>query len=674
MKTKHILILLAIFFNVNLFAQGVYNSGAYIYVEDGTVLTIAGTGDFTNESVGHLILKGNGAGQEGELVVPGDFVNTSGDVTLTQGKITLSGDFTNNDATSNVFSSADSDGEVVFAGSGTQRITSSEADMSNYIDFEKVTVNSGSNTELVAGSAMTANGVFTVNSGATFTSKTPTSDAASGSLIINSSVGGTGTVNLERYFKVHNRWQYLSVPISNQSSDLLIDIYGGDINPNFYKYNEAFQGDDPASSDYGNWADFVGMWQNVGAGTTLDVGKGYVLNATTASDVNVTFSSVVTDLKSGDFDFKVTYTDNDNNGSGSGSTNNGKYYDGWNLVGNPFPSALDWDVLGRAPSMDNTVYFWDGDNGSGNYIYHFDDADDHLQGSGVTQTLNSGAETYIPAYQSFMVHLTPGSIDDNGSVTTEIFALENAAQVHNNHAMYKSESKETPDFEFLRLKVENDGKSDETIVRFIEGTEKDFNGKEDAFKMFPWDKSIPMIFSVTTETQEYPLAINSLPISSIGSSIPLGFRTDIEGTYTIQVPEFNFDAGTEVKLIDTQENIETILYEGAEYTFDFAGDESRTRFYIFKGVTGIEEEPISDDIESNAKIWSSESRVFITVSSYKLVDADVQIFDMLGRQVIDQKVTGAYNIINIENASGTYFVNLRTKDGKVKTAKVFIKK
>lgn len=648
MKTKKILALIAfVTFSIGLYAQGVINDGATITINSGTTVSVTNGGGYKNLTNG----------------------SNHGQMDL-DGILKVDGDFTNN-ATNNVFINVNSDGEVVFAGTGTQTITSSEADMSNYIDFEKVTVNTDSETKLSAGSAMTVNGVFTVNSHGEFTSVTPTSDASAGSLITKSTISGTGDIHLQRYFKVGDRWQFISVPIASQTSTPLIDApYTGHVNPNFYIYDETFQGDDPENSDYSNWADFGGMWQNVPTGTSLSVGQGYIWSAPGYPDVNATFSSVVTDLHTGDTNVAVSYTDNDN-GGGAGF---GKYYDGWNLVGNPFPSALDWDAIDLSgTSIDNTVYFWDGDNGTGNYIYHIQGGtDDHLSGAG--QTLNSGATKEIPAYQSFSIHLTPTNINDDNSVTNENINLLNSARIHSEKAMYKNDIHEDVDFQFVRLKVENDAKFDETIVRFIDGTHADFNGKEDAFKMFPWDQSIPMIYSLTTETQEYPLAINSLPLTSIGTTIPLGFKTGEAGTFTIQCNEFNFDAGTDVKLIDTQENTETTLYDGAEYTFSYDGGDSRTRFYLFKGVTGIDDEPISEDIEANAKIWSSQDKVFITVSSYKLVDANVQIFDMLGRQVIDQKVTGAYNIIDMNGASGTYFVKIRTKDGKEKSSKVYISK
>jgi len=658
MKTKKIISLIfVISFGLNIYAQGVYNSGASIYVEDGTIVTIAGAGNYTNQSSGHLILKGDGAGQEGELIIPGNFVNTSGDVTLSQGKITLSGDFTNNDATNNVFLSANDDGEIVFAGSGTQTITSSEADMSNFIDFEKVTVNSGSTTLLAAGSAATTNGDLVVDG--TFRLSSPSDgEDPSGSLITEANVSGTGNLYVDRHFETGDRWQYISVPVNNATDDLFDNTLNShNFNANIYTYNEAYDAVDPSNTDYSNWTDpaygLYNAWESIavdGSSVALTPGTGYITYNETELDIS--FGGSPSNLNNdASYSPAISYNNNDG-GSGAGD-----YFDGWNIIGNPYPCAVDFTALNTA-NVNTTVYFWDGD--AKNYKYYTSGGTTYADG---TNSL-SGATQFIPAMQSFAIKTNDGG--------TPTISFEKVARVHNNQTMWKS-NKDEIITQYLRLKIDGDY-SDETIVRFFDEATSDFDNNHDAFKMFPNNDEVPMIYSLVTESVEYPLAINSLPISSLGTTIPLGVKTGTAGTYTIQISDFNFDAGTEVKLIDTKENTEVELYEGIEYTFDFSGDENRTRFYLFKGASSIDEEPITDDIETNTNIWSNENKVYVTVSSYKLVDADVQIFDMLGRQVIDRKLSGAYNIIDMNGASGTYFVKLRTKDGQVRTEKVFIKK
>ena len=183
-----------------------------------------------------------------------------------------------------------------------------------------------------------------------------------------------------------------------------------------------------------------------------------------------------------------------------------------------------------------------------------------------------------------------------------------------------------------------------------------------------------MIYSISLDPIEIPVAINSLPISSIGTTIPLGFLTEDAGTYSIFVSEFNFDLSTEVKLIDTYLDIETALDQDIEYSFAYDGGESRERFYLFVGPESIDIEEPYNDSETNVNVWSSDNNVYISISSYKLIDATVEIFDVLGKPVVHKRLNGTYNVVNIPGASGTYFVKLITNDGKPHLNKVFIQK
>ncbi len=647
MKKQFLILTVFVFLSTVIFAQKGFlvNNGAWIGISSGTYVSASTYVNKTNGSNhGKIIL-------DGTLIIKGDFINEVSDVS------------------ENVFTDTTgglgmTNGTILLNGTADQHISNTTANA--YIDFENLTVNKTSGTAYVnAGSAATVEGVLDVTSG-TFRLASPADgESPSGSLITNtgaaSNVTGGGNLYVDRHFETNGRYQYVSMPVTNATDDLFDSGYNSDFNPNLYVYDESYDAaTDPSNTNYSNWADatyaFYDAWTQVavdGGTVGLTAGTGYITYNNIELDVN--FGGSPSNLNnSASYSPSVEYHLNDANGG---------YYDGWNIIGNPYPCALDWDDSNwTKTNISNTIYMWDGDNG--NYIYYNNGSpEDHLSGSG--QTLNSDATgRYVPAMQSFFVKATG----------TPAVTISGDSRVHYVKDMYKKgRNNKDVDFQYIMLKTQDGDFYDETIVRFIDGTQDDFDNNYDAYKMFPNNPPV-MIYSLITSPEEIPVAINSLPLERIETTIPLGFVCTNAGTYTITAEDVEFDAGTDVKLIDTYENTETTLYEGAEYTFSANAGEVRDRFYLFSVVSSSIDNPEDENIEYSSDVWSNQNNVYISIKSNKLIDANVKIYDMLGRTVIDQNVNGTYNIINIPGASGTYFVKLTGANGISKTRKVFIQK
>ncbi len=635
MKKQLFILVSFIFFGASVFAQGITNKGAVITVNSGTYLIVDNNGGYFNETDG----------------------SNHGQIDL-DGTLQIEGNFENNvtDAGQHVFINTDGTGTIIFAGTADQHILNATANA--FIDFENLTVNKSSNTVFVDdGSAATVEGNLTVTAGTFRLSSPADGEAPSGSLITNGTVSGAGNLYVDRHFETNGRYQYISMPVTNASDDLFDSGYNGDFNPNLYTYDESYNAPGtPPNTNYSNWTDptyaFYNAWIQVAAdGSTigLTAGTGYITYNNIELDVN--FGGSPSDLNNNaSYAPAVSFNANDGNSD---------YYDGWNIIGNPYPCALDFTAL-SLNDVNNCLYMWDGD--VGNYKYYNNGGTSYDDGTNVV----NGATKYIPAMQSFAIKTTS---DVSPSVT-----IDATDRTHNTQTMYKS-SKDAPKYgetQFVKLSTADGDFTDETVVRFIDGSQEGFDNEYDAYKMFPNNPPV-MIYSLVTNP-ETPIAINSLPIEDIGTSIPLGFISAEAGTYTITAEDVVFDAGTDVKLIDTYENTETLLYDGTEYSFSTNAGEVRDRFYLFSATSGIDNPEEGEDMLFSSDVWSNENKLYIAIKSNKLIDANVKVYDVLGRTVIDQNVNGSYNIINIPGASGTYFVKLTGANGISKTKKVFIKK
>ncbi len=628
-------------FNLSVFSQGgITNAGAVITINSGTYVVVDNGGGYFNSESG----------------------SNYGKVDL-DGILQIQGNFENNvtDANQHVFINTDGTGTVLFTGTANQHILNTTADA--YIDFENLTVNKTLNTVFVdAGSAATVNGVLNVNSG-TFRLASPADgEAPSGSLITNTSaasnVTGSGALYVDRHFETNGRYQYISMPVTNATDDIFDNTNNSHpFNANLYSYNEAYDaGTDPPNTAYSNWSDatygLYNAWTQVaadGSSVPLNPATGYITYNELELDVN--FGGSPSDLNNnGNYSPSVTYTPNDNTGGA------GDYYDGWNIIGNPYPCALDFTAL-TLNNINNCLYMWDGD--AVNYKYYNNGGTSYDDGSNIV----NGATQYIPAMQSFAIKTTGSS----PSIT-----IDNSDRTHKTQNMWKS-PKNAPNYgqtQFVKLKTQDGNFSDETIVRFIDGAKDGFDNEYDAYKMFPNNPPV-MIYSLITNP-EIPIAINSLPLERIETTIPLGFVCTSAGTYTITAEDVVFDAGTDIKLIDAYENTETLLNEGTEYTFSSEAGEVRDRFYLFSTVSSDVDNPEDNTMLFSSNVWANQNKVFIAVKSNQLINANVKIFDVLGRTVTDKNINGTYNIIDVPGASGTYFVKLTGANGISKIKKVFI--
>ena len=231
-------------------------------------------------------------------------------------------------------------------------------------ECNNMTINSGASLTINAGRALTVIGNLS-NSGIV----TILSDATdnSGSLIVKGSCSGSVTYN--RYLRPENNAgdrHYFSSPVGGQSVSGFATANSSKINILDFKY-QIWQWNEESSSD---------NWQIVSSGSFLS-GEGYNVDQRTGSDGLLTFTGSVVNSAS----FTATspyiygYTDritqyeygyNNTNPIWSGTRSWTNYGGGgWNLMGNPFTSAMEASTFitmnaGKFDPYYQALYIYDG--------------------------------------------------------------------------------------------------------------------------------------------------------------------------------------------------------------------------------------------------------------------------------------------------------------------------
>lgn len=239
--------------------------------------------------------------------------------------------------------------------------------------------------------------------------------------------------------------------------------------------------------------------------------------------------------------------------------------DGWNLIHNPYPSAISWTALRNSnASVDNAIYVYNADlnAGSGGYATYVGGVSSPAVGSG-------GIGDNIPMSQGFYVHVTaPATI-----------TAQESNKVTGNPTFLKMGGPSAPasSLPLIRFTLSNSsGFEDESVLYYQSGATDYFDIDYDAYKMQGQDPLAPMIALEKTDMFQ----INGVNPITGNFSMPLKTTTGYSGTYTISAKNISsFPVGACVNLYDRFTAATTDL-KTSDYVFTLADTTTVARFEV----------------------------------------------------------------------------------------------
>lgn len=317
------------------------------------------------------------------------------------------------------------------------------------------------------------------------------------------------------------------------------------------------------------------------------------------------------------------------------------YENGFNLLGNPFTSAINWD------DIINETYFPYPANTSKS-LYFTRDNDQCSYASGVGDP--SDVTGIIPPMQGFFVKTYS---------TGNTITFPAAARTHNGiHARYKGETI----IPLVRLEVQEDSiNRAETVVRFDENAKSTLDNDFDAIKMTLSSKKTYMYS--TLGGVKY--AINGQPFPTTAPiEIPIVMNLIKSGTHKISAINLEGLDSYGVFLKDNLNQTEINLKDNPSITFSSPAGLLSNRFVLFIDITTGIENPVVQ--KNNFNIYTG----FDFINIQTLSDAwdgkpgSVRIIDITGKTVnILSNVEFSKNSllqINTPSAKGLYIVELNS--------------
>ncbi len=532
---------------------------------------------------------------------------------MNDGTFSLTGDLVNNGTFHH------NGGTLIFNGT-TQSVSGSST---TPYSFYSVTVASGSTTTL-SNSGNTLSGVLkvdgTLNTGDDLTLKSTASQTA----LIDGSGTGTisGEITMERYLSSSFGYRYVSSPYTAAT----VGEFSPYVNlsatfPPMYRYDE-----DKTSSGWVNYSD---------ASNVMNPFYGYALNfGSNSSALTFDMTGTVSDGSIGPL---TLYN------------HNHTYTEGFNLLGNPYPSPIDWDAASgwSRTNIDDAVYYFNPsttDQYGGTYSTYI---------NGVSS--DGVANNIIPAMQGFFIHVTDGSYPVTASIT-----VNNAARVNNLSPTYHKKTLAMDD-PLLRLCVEySDGTTyDPVVIYFNDSAKTTFEKNRDALKLLNTDPDVPNVYAYSEDGRR--LSIYSVPMIDSVRIIPLGVMLDKDALIGFSACDVNrFDNNMQILLHDRQNMVYQNLLS-SDYKVYVPAGEYPGRFSLVFAMKDLRYQP---DVDEMYYAYNYGNTIYLHVNSDTDIKSDVTLTNLLGQPLWKGTFYGnGYHDFRVNVKQGIYILTVFSENG-----------
>jgi autotransporter-associated beta strand protein len=456
---------------------------------------------------------------------------------------------------------------------------------------------SGSKVTISSGSRLTVAGTLTLQSTATLVDNNLTNGlAVSSGTTVQQFVSGLGGIVPK------SRFWYVSSPLTNATSTAFDVTSSNPINK-LWSFSEA-----------------AVAYSLINTSMPLTPGIGYVARLGASKTVN--FAGALPN--SGDQNIPVTRT----------GTSNVKR--GFNLVGNPYPSFVELNPTDN-PGLEPTIWFRSLTTSGTNMAFDTYNIVSNVQ---VVASGSGPLVKQIAPMQAFWIKVL------NDGATGVTVAFKNANRSHQVGVSLRSETTTT---DGLRLQISNGSTTDETFIGFYDAASDDF----DALDSHKMNNETPSMAEIFTLAGGEEVAINGLKPLADSKELALGYRTGIDGDFSIKLSEKTLQ-GCSVVLKDKLLNREQNMLLNPEYAFSSVATTSTDRFslIISRSASNL------DETASVIRAWFDNAHRLNAQfkGSLKLLNAQGQVLmvmDSKGDRTLSDRVfaPGVYVLEIIDGSS-----------------------
>lgn len=445
----------------------------------------------------------------------------------------------------------------------------------------------------------------------------------------------------------------------------------------------------------GNWS---------GASGAMIKGKGYAIavpnSFPTRPDLPTGLTTTFTGkLNNGQFTFPIfrgNYNGGDYDADPTNPTNSltTKFDDNWNLVGNPYPSAIDAEkfLILNPTSIEGTIWIWKHGIAPtsttspfySNFVYNYSSTD-YLKYNllGSTDTTFGGK---IASGQGFMVCMKSGigSLVSAGATaslnvyTRNINFNNNLRSVNTTFAPYNN----TDFYRTTSNQTETSGEKHRIWLDIINNTSNQIDttllgyasnatlGKDNFYDGIFVPRGEVNLFSLIND-ESFIIQGRPLPFEE-NDVVPMGVNIVSAGSHTIAIKKTDgiFVDEVSIYLEDTQLNSIHDLKQ-SPYVFDSQTGIFNNRFLLRYTNTTLGN-PNFETLENSVVVATNRGE--LTIKSNIENIQDISVYDILGRQLFDAKRINKTSFMasNISTSQQALIVKIKLENGTVISKKVLL--
>lgn len=448
--------------------------------------------------------------------------------------------------------------------------------------------------------------------------------SSNGSLIGQSYLTVNGSVTVQRYLTGIDKWHLISSSVEGQS---IYNFVVNDVATNAVAAIAPKYGLAPYENSTPGWNHFTtaaGTNDIASAGNFI-AGKGYEVLRTTDGTINFTGTLSISDV-----DIAISKNTN-----------------GWNIVGNPYPSAINAANISTNFLSENAAAL------DGNYeaIYIWDAANSNY----ITVNNTSGA-TYVAPGQAFFVYSV-----DGGSTISFIEAM----QTHQSGDIFKSGDIPSPS---IKLIAERSQGASATNILYLENTTTGLDPGYDAGRFSASNNNFAVYTRlVGDETNVVDFDIQCLPVDGFEHIIPVGLNAPANTELVFRAETMNLPVGVSVYLEDKLTGGFTALHNPDNFYSIYADKktEGTGRFFLHTKSTSTLVDPIPGISGFNV-IPLPQNNCLRVIGSFGN-NAEITVYDMAGRKLLKSKLNNTeHNEVDMgQLISGFYLVSVSSSAQRV---------